>query len=45
MTVSELLRTTTSAELSEWMAYFQLERERDQPSEEDELRKVFNAHG
>jgi hypothetical protein len=45
MTVNELLRTTTSAELSEWMAYFQLEREQDQPSEEEALRKMFNAYG
>ena len=45
MTVNELLRTTTSAELSEWMAYFQLENEQGQPSDEEALRKMFNAYG
>lgn len=50
MTVSQLLRNTTSAELSEWAAYFQLEQEdrerpRDELSEDDAWRKAFNAYG
>lgn len=53
MTVSQLLRNTTSAELSEWEAYFQLEQEdRERPAdplpsgvtEDDVWRKALNAY-
>jgi hypothetical protein len=50
MTVEQLLQNTTSAELTEWVAYFQLEQEAEQAqdpevSEVDVWRKVFNAYG
>lgn len=47
MTVSELLERTSSAELSEWLAYLQLEREAEtpDPADPDIWRKAFNANG
>jgi len=48
MTVEQLLRSTTSAELSEWLAYFQIENAGDTPTdltEEDSWRRAFNAYG
>ena len=45
MTVSQLLESVDSAELTEWMAYLQLEMERDQPDETEAWRKAFNAYG
>lgn len=46
MTVRQLLTSTDSAELTEWMAYLQLEAERDKPTDEAEAwRKAFNAYG
>jgi hypothetical protein len=33
----------SSAELTEWMAYLQLEMERDQPDEKQAWQKAFNC--
>lgn len=47
MTVRELLDRIGSDELTEWMAYFSLEAERDNPeqpaSETDAWKKAFNC--
>ncbi len=43
MTVEQLLSNIDSVEMSEWLAYFELEAERDQPSDEDALKKAFNC--
>ena len=45
MTVEQLLSTVESAELTEWMAFLQIEMERDQPDPTDTWRKAFNAYG
>jgi hypothetical protein len=44
-TLNELLTTVDSAELTEWMAYLQLEMERDEPDEQDAWKKAFNVNG
>lgn len=46
MTVRQLLRSLDSAELTEWLAYWQLEQERDAPPAADipgSLKKAFGA--
>lgn len=52
MTVSQLLRSADSAELSEWSEYFRLESERGsaalpetQENVADALKKAFNCNG
>jgi len=46
-TVGELLDRIDSAELSEWMAFFQLQSEGEnaEMSEEDIWKKAFNVNG
>lgn len=48
MTVARLLSEADSAELTEWMAWHELQREQSDkpPAVEDQLRKVLGApHG
>jgi hypothetical protein len=45
MTVKQLLESLDSAELSEWLAYLQIERDRDKPDEAEVWKKAFKAHG
>lgn len=45
MTVRQLLHNLDSAELTEWLAYFQLEADKDKPdpNDADAWRRAFNA--
>jgi len=45
MTVQQLLSSIDSAELSEWVAYLQIERDRDKPdpTDPDPWKKALNA--
>ena len=47
MTVQQMLRSLDSAEITEWQAYFELEREQREPDEDETTawRKAFNAYG
>jgi hypothetical protein len=44
-TVGQLLNEISSAELTEWMAYLQVEQERGQPDPADVWKKAFKADG
>lgn len=41
MTVSQLLSATTSAELAEWMAYFQIQNEPRDRDVQTDLHAIF----
>jgi hypothetical protein len=45
MTVHQLLASLDSSELTEWMAYLQLEAEREKPQADDpeNWKKAFNC--
>lgn len=43
MTVDHLLRTTTAAELAEWMAYFQILNEPKERDVDKELHAIFGG--
>lgn len=47
MTVRQLLGALDSAELTEWIAYFQLEAagQKGEVDEAEVWKKAFNAHG
>jgi hypothetical protein len=45
MTVERLLDEITSAELTEWMAFLQLEQQRDEPDVTEAWKKAFKANG